>query len=335
MTYLSLLLLGLLPPIAVLARRAARHDSAPQTSTTHQLTAMVVLVALAVLTTVPWDAALIAHGTWSYPRGQVVGWVAGIPVEELLFIVGQPLLTGLWLRTLRPDRPVPPPARLTCTARTAGAAGCLLVAGAGALAARTPALSYLGLLLAWAGPLLAVQWALGGDLLWARRRILAAGVVAPTGYLWGLDWIGLHLHLWQLSAGRTTGLQLAGLPVEEALFFTLTDLLVIGGLLLATDPQALARLHLHLHLRGSPGRRRSTSLKGSSQPAQSTGATGAARRRSWSSGTHNLARARRGPGVARTTSTLCVSGQLAGLGGLKRLRSDDLQLPINVRRKSR
>ncbi len=335
MTYLSLLLLGLLPPIAVLARRAARHDSAPQTSTTHQLTAMVVLVALAVLTTVPWDAALIAHGTWSYPRGQVVGWVAGIPVEELLFIVGQPLLTGLWLRTLRPDRPVPPPARLTCTARTAGAAGCLLVAGAGALAARTPALSYLGLLLAWAGPLLAVQWALGGDLLWARRRILAAGVVAPTGYLWGLDWIGLHLHLWQLSAGRTTGLQLAGLPVEEALFFTLTDLLVIGGLLVATDPQALARLHLHLHQRGSPGRRRSTSLDGSSQPAQSTGATGAARRRSWSSGTHKLARARRGPGAARTSSTLCASGQVAGLGGLTRLRGDDLQFPINVRRKLR
>lgn len=175
-----------------------------------------------------------------------------IPVEELLFIVGQPLLTGLWLRALRPDRPVPPLARLTGTARTAGAAGCLLVAGAGALAARTPALSYLGLLLAWAGPLLAVQWALGGDLLWARRRILAAGVVAPTGYLWALDWVGLHLHLWQLSAGRTTGLQLAGLPVEEALFFTLTDLLVIGGLLLATDPQALARLHLHLHRGAHP-----------------------------------------------------------------------------------
>ncbi len=44
----------------------------------------------------------------------------------------------------------------------------------------------------WAGPLLAGQFALAG-LLWSRRRLLAVDVAAPTGYLWGVDWIGLHL----------------------------------------------------------------------------------------------------------------------------------------------
>jgi len=245
-TYLGLLLVCVLPPVGLLARRAGTRNSRPQAGDRHQLIALIVLIALAVLATLPWDAALIARGTWSYPRAQPVGWVAGVPVEELLFMVLQPLLAGLWLRTRRAEQPAPRPLSRSGCARAAGAVGWLLIAGLGALLARSASGSYLGLLLAWSGPLLALQWAVGGDTLWAQRRLLVQAAVPPTLYLWAVDGLGLHLRLWQLSGTRTTGLHLLGLPLEEALFFLLATVLIAGGLLLGTDQTTLTRLRSRL-----------------------------------------------------------------------------------------
>ncbi len=92
MTYLALLLVCLLPPVGLLAWHAGTRNSRPQAGERHQLIVLAAVVALAVLATLPWDAALIARGTWSYPRARPVGWVAGVPAEELLFMVLQPLL---------------------------------------------------------------------------------------------------------------------------------------------------------------------------------------------------------------------------------------------------
>jgi len=161
-------------------------------------------------------------------------------------MVLQPLLAGLWLRTRRAKQPAPPPLSRSGCARAAGAAGWLLVAGLGVLLARSASGSYLGLLLAWSGPLLALQWAVGGDTLWAQRRLLTVAAAPPTFYLWAVDGLGLHLRLWQLSGTRTTGLHLLGLPLEEALFFLLTTVLVVGGLLLGTDQTTLTRLRPRL-----------------------------------------------------------------------------------------
>ena len=202
MTYLALLLTGLLPPIGLLAWRAGSRNSLPHTGNRHQLVALAALIGLAVLATLPWDAALIARGTWSYPRAQPIGWVAGVPVEELLFMVLQPLLAGLWLRT----RPASPAGARRGAARLGGTVLWLTAAGLGVLLARSASGSYLGLLLAWSGPLLALQWAVAGNALWAQRRLLAAAALPPTLYLWALDRLGLHLRLWELSSTRTTGL---------------------------------------------------------------------------------------------------------------------------------
>jgi len=246
-TYLGLLLVCLLPPVGLLAWHAGTRNSRPQAGDRHQVIALIVLIALAVLATLPWDAALIARGTWSYPRAQPVGWVTGVPVEELLFMVLQPLLAGLWLRTRSPGRSAPQPPSRRGYARAAGAVLWLLVAGLGVLLARSASGSYLGLLLAWSGPLLALQWAVGGDTLWAQRRLLVLAAAPPTLYLWAVDGLGLHLRLWQLSDSRTTGVHLLGLPLEEALFFLLTTLLVVGGLLLGTDQTTLTRLPRRQH----------------------------------------------------------------------------------------
>lgn len=246
MTYLDLLVVGLGVPIVgllVRLRGDAGHSAGDVERSRGQSAALLAVGALAFLTALPWDASLLHRGTWSYPHGLTLGRLFGVPLEEVLFILAQPVLVGLWLRVLRPPhRPAPatPAARRRLCGR---GAGCWLgVTAAGVLLTTSPSTSYLGWLLAWAGPLLALQWAVGGDRLVVAARSIVLGVVPPTLYLCLLDRLALHEALWRLSPRYTTGITVGGLPVEELLFFALTDLLVVGGLLLATDAVTLARV---------------------------------------------------------------------------------------------
>jgi lycopene cyclase domain-containing protein len=91
---------------------------------------------------------------------------------------------------------------------------------------------YLGLILAWAGPVLAAMWWIAGDALWANRRALAWVIGVPTLWLWVADALAIRWGIWTITDATRTGAEVFGLPVEEAVFFLLTNVLVAQGLLL-------------------------------------------------------------------------------------------------------
>jgi lycopene cyclase domain-containing protein len=91
---------------------------------------------------------------------------------------------------------------------------------------------YMGAILAWAAPVLALQWAVGWPYLWARRRLVGVAIAAPTLYLSVADRIAIENGIWTLSSQYTTGIGVAGLPVEEGAFFFLTTVFVVQGLVL-------------------------------------------------------------------------------------------------------
>ena len=201
--------------------------------------AVGVLAVVALLWTAPWDEHLVRTGVWGYGEGRVLATVGSVPVEEYAFVVLLVVLVGAWgWRAQRlPARPVLPRG-----SRRRGALAWLAVAlaGAGALAVGGP-LRYLGLLLVWVALPLALQRAVAGDLLRPRlgdRALLAL----PVGlWLCAADRLALADGIWAVAAASSTGVHVAGLPLEEGLFFLLTCLLVADGLLLATDPVARAR----------------------------------------------------------------------------------------------
>jgi lycopene cyclase domain-containing protein len=90
----------------------------------------------------------------------------------------------------------------------------------------------MGLVLAWASPLLAGMWLYDGQTLWAHRRTLFIAVGIPTLYLWVGDAVAIASGIWTISPTFTLGLSPLGLPVEEATFFLMTNLLVVKGILL-------------------------------------------------------------------------------------------------------
>ena len=197
----------------------------------HYWAGVVIITVVALAYTTPWDNYLIARGVWWYGNGTTLLTLGHAPIEEYLFILVQPWITALWLshldfRTawLRSSRPV------------AWRAGALLVAAAvgvgGWQLLGVDEGFYLGAILAWAAPVLALQWAVGAPQLWARRKTVALGTLLPTLYLCVVDRIAIEYGIWVLSGQYTTGITVAGLPVEEATFFLVTNLFVVQGLVL-------------------------------------------------------------------------------------------------------
>jgi lycopene cyclase domain-containing protein len=188
---------------------------------------LIVLIALAY--TAPWDNYLIARGVWKYGPGSVTRTIWLAPVEEYLFIVLQPIVAGLWLYSLRPVTATVP---ITNRDRAIGGLAGVLVGAVGAALLLESATFYMGAILAWAGPVLALQWGFGWPYLWRVRRRLAVGTAVPTAYFAAADRIAIDAGIWVLSGRYTTGLTVAGLPIEEGAFFLITNLFVVQGLLL-------------------------------------------------------------------------------------------------------
>lgn len=218
------------------------------------------LAAVAVAWTAPWDEHLVRTGVWTYAPDRVLARLGSVPVEEYAFVVLEVLLVGAWaLRTgALPVRtgnlPVPSLRPGPAGSRRRGAVAWAAVTLAGlALTLLGGHLRYLGLLLLWAGPPLALQRLVAGDVLVARRAARLHTALPAALWLCLADRLALADGVWSIAPQSSTGLALFGLPVEEALFFALTCLLVTDGLLLAADPSVLRRALAVLTVgRGAP-----------------------------------------------------------------------------------
>ena len=245
MTYLQFHLVFTLPPLLLLTLltwKASRQGQVPPAG----LIALGVHVLLALVYTTPWDNLLVAKGVWGYGENRVLFTLGWVPFEEYLFFILQTLLTGLWVLLLRRRVGnlvnVSAPESRRKIVRLVGALLWLALAAAGVLALSTQHGLYFGMIAAWAAPILALQWGFGGDLLLRRPSVLLAGFLVPTLYLWLADRLALGLGIWWISPELSSNLALFGLPVEEALFFLLTNLLVVFGMTLALEPAAMERL---------------------------------------------------------------------------------------------
>ena len=233
MSYLTFHLVFIVPPILALAALQPRPLAGVGRRPAGWGLSLICLIALAYTT--PWDNYLVYRRVWWYGPERVLGTLGYVPIEEYLFFALQPILTGLFLYLLL-GRSVPS-ARSGRSHRTARVVGALfylaLSLGGGALLLFGPdAALYLGLILAWAGPVLAGIWAYGGHVIWGLQRFFFPAVLIPTAYLWVADRSAIALGIWDISDAYSLGLDPLGLPVEEATFFLVTNLLVVQGLLL-------------------------------------------------------------------------------------------------------
>ncbi len=218
------------------------------------LWAILIHLALALIYTTPWDNYLVYKGVWGYPAGRVFSTIGYVPLEEYLFFILQTLITSLWmlliLRRVRFGKELSQGNRI----RFIGVILALVAAAVGLLCLTFNWGTYLGLILIWAGPVIAMQWGYGGDLLLARWRPILLTFLIPSLYLWIADRIAIGLGIWWINPVFTTGIKPLGLPIEEALFFLLTNVFVALGLGLALHPESSIRLaKLRGRMKGQKG----------------------------------------------------------------------------------
>jgi lycopene cyclase domain-containing protein len=98
--------------------------------------------------------------------------------------------------------------------------------------------AYLVHLLVWTLPVLGLQilllaWVWGHRIGALLRAVLPPPLVVSAWLVLG-DHLAISAGVWQFGAGKHLGLRLGAVPVEEVLFFLITNLLVAFGLALFT-----------------------------------------------------------------------------------------------------
>lgn len=251
MTYLQYHLVFIVPLLLVLAVVTARRRGALagpyQPDDRHAWMGYWALPVIAFLYTTPWDNYLVFREVWTYPPDRVLGRIGYVPYEEYAFFILQTLITGLFLLwLLRRDAAgqgqEAVPRRDAALVRWGGAAFLMGLSLLGAWCLRSEQSLYLGLILAWAMPVLAGQWAFGGDLVMRRARVYWTAVLIPTAYLWLTDAVAISQGIWAISDRYTLGPGVGPLPLEEMAFFLITNLLVVTGVMLFLHRESLPRV---------------------------------------------------------------------------------------------
>jgi lycopene cyclase domain-containing protein len=209
--------------------------------------ALLAHAAVAVAYTTIWDNYLVYSKIWDYDRKLVSGMRLGyVPIEEYSFFILQPLMTGsllLWLSRRIPGESVPAESNLASrvlptTVLAAGWTASLFGLWQGGQRWR-----YMSLILSWALPPVMLQTAFGGDILWRHRKLIAAAVVPASLYLGAADSRAIRAGTWNISPRKTLGVNvIPHLPLEEFVFFCLTNLLLVFGVTLVMSKESERRL---------------------------------------------------------------------------------------------
>jgi lycopene cyclase domain-containing protein len=232
--------------------------------------AIGIHIILAIVYTTPWDNYLVATGVWYYNPELVTGIVIGyVPIEEYTFFIVETILAGFWWWFLA-RRLSPPPTDFKPNRR-------LIQISAGALVFvwliftylfffGNEKWTYLSITLFWALPAILPQLLFGADILWHYRRLVFWAIFIPGIYLSLMDILALNDTIWSISKEQTTGILFFGiLPLEEVVFFFITNVLLMFGmtLLLANVSEGrLAELKKQLQAWKEAGLRRRSHSQG-------------------------------------------------------------------------
>jgi len=270
MTYFGFLLRFLIIPILLLlfVHWRERDTPVPRIDGGRIWRAILIHILIAVIYTTPWDNYLVATGVWYYDPVLVTGIVFGyVPIEEYTFFILETLMIGLWWWTLARRRTFTPKSPFkTNKALRSWSLSLLAVLWAVSLSVLLsdwePG-TYLAITLSWALPAIAPQLAFGADILWHYRRLLGTVILTGAGYLSAIDAIAIGAGTWRIDPAQSTGIFIGNLPIEEAVFFVVTVVLVSFGITLLLANVSRERLDELQSLLGRLRGRGSTSVRDS------------------------------------------------------------------------
>jgi lycopene beta-cyclase len=252
MTYFGFLLRFIFIPILILLGVIWRDNQQKRPTPGFDLKcipmAITVHILLALAYTTPWDNYLVATRVWSYNPALLTGILFGyVPLEEYIFFVVETLFAGLWWWFLA-GRLTPPKQEFEPVLRARWSAlGVLLVIWvifSYLFFFGEESWNYLGIIFFWALPAIFPQLLFGADILWYYRKLVFWAIIPLGTYLSLMDVIALSSTTWSISEAQTTGIKFFGiLPLEEVVFFFITNVLIGFGMTLMLSHHGRERVH--------------------------------------------------------------------------------------------
>jgi lycopene cyclase domain-containing protein len=151
------------------------------------------------------------------------------------FFVLETLLAGLWWWFLARRLPEPMQFKPSKIGRIVSFAALFIlwVVFTVLFFSESHPITYLSLTLFWAFPAIFPQLLYGADILWHYRKLVGLGILVPGTYLSLMDIVALRDTTWSISKEQTTGILFFGiLPLEEVVFFFITNILITFGITL-------------------------------------------------------------------------------------------------------
>lgn len=195
---------------------------------------ITVLCVIAVIYTTPWDNYIVFHKAWWYRNDAIIGTIGYVPIEEYFFFVIQTFCTAVftslmtrWLQHAKYLRP-PSPFKRLCVCYIIITATAPLVFLSWKHAIPATKTFYIGALLWWSLPVLMYLWYVCGVFVVNRIFTFLMCICVPSIYFCWVDLIALRADVWHIN--EETSLEIffiADLPVEEILFFFISNTIVV------------------------------------------------------------------------------------------------------------
>ena len=230
MSYATFLLIFLIPPIVVGGWYFVRHNDSDAKKTASY--SIITLVILAVSYTTPWDNYLVKTKVWWYGSDRVIGTIGYVPIEEYSFFILQTVMTGLWYFYLQNKIGLSSSAHPNKYVKHIVTVFYVALIAIGISGFNQETSRYLSLILVWALPVVLLQWVVGGQYLLSNLKVFALAILVPSVYLWIADSIAIADGIWLISPEQTLGINIGSLPLEEAVFFLVTNWMVVQGMIL-------------------------------------------------------------------------------------------------------
>jgi lycopene cyclase domain-containing protein len=229
LSYLNFLIVFLLPPLLTGAFLFFKSKSANKK---YALQGMTVLAILALVYTTPWDNFLVANRVWWYGADRVLGTIGYVPIEEYCFFILQTYMTGFWtyLLWIKSDKSLLPLNRPFL--KISVIVSLLTLELFSLLMLKNNSSFYMGLILSWSIPIVLVQLIAGFGFIAVHFKTFLFAFGLPSLYLCAADAFAIHNGIWDISKDYTLGVYFGPLPLEEATFFFVTNIMVAQGLLL-------------------------------------------------------------------------------------------------------
>ena len=233
MTYLSFLLFFIGIPLIFLGTYTY-FKTHPDKK--YVLKGIAVLCGLAFVYTTPWDNYLLAQKVWWYGPDRVLFTIGYVPIEEYTFFFVQTIMTGLWtffiLNQVTSLKPADPQNKIIKTLKIVISLGLIGICIYGFKSLFHDRSFYIGLILAWATPVVILQFVIGGQHILKNFGLFLICCLTPTFYLWRADLFAIRDGIWDISKDFTLGYGYNELPIEEMIFFLITNIMVVQGLFL-------------------------------------------------------------------------------------------------------